>query len=174
MRPCRAAAIERWDRYRCSCNREIDVNRVGDARSCTECHASDVTNAVARAAGQFLGQCRQVSVLLRHSGRHDLRGIPGQTMLERRTHRRVSTTPFCRSFYCLFIRFFFLISRMTRKNEISFTYKRKIDHYSRLRKFTHVFTANIEGKIIRDKSYSISSAFRNSSFFRKSYFTTRV
>ena len=151
MRPCGAAAVERRDRYRCSCNREIDVNRVGDARSCTECHASDVTNAVARAAGQFLGQCRQVSDLLRHSGRHDLRGIPGQTMLERRTHRRVSTMPFRRCSIAFSFSSFF-ISLMTRE----FTYKKK-NHHSRLRKFTRVFAADIEGKIIRDKYFECLS-----------------
>lgn len=91
MRPVGAAAIGRGDRYGCSCTREIVVERGRDARSCAACHASDITDAVTRAAGQFLGQRGQVPDLLRHARRHNLRRISGQAMLERRTRRRVST-----------------------------------------------------------------------------------
>lgn len=96
MRPFGAGAVvfvEREERRGCSWNGEIVVERDRDARSC-RCAQPDLAIPVARAARQFPGQRGQVSHLLRHPGRHDLRGVSGQTVLERRTSRGVSSVLF--------------------------------------------------------------------------------
>lgn len=96
MRPLGAGAVvfvEREERRGCSWNGEIVVERDRDARSC-RCAQPDLAIPVARAARQFPGQRGQVSHLLRHPGRHDLRGVSGQTVLERRTSRGVSSVLF--------------------------------------------------------------------------------
>lgn len=102
MRPLGAGAIavEREERRgRSRWNGEIVVlvlvvGRDRDARSCRCAAQPDLAVPVARAARQFPGKRGQVSHLLRHPGRHDLRGVSGQTVLERRTSRGVSSVLF--------------------------------------------------------------------------------
>lgn len=101
MRPLGAGAIvvEREEQRRgCGWNGgevvvAVVVRRDRDARSWC-CAQPDLAVPVARAARQFPGQRGQVSHLLRHPGRHDLRGVSGQTVLERRTTRGVSRVLF--------------------------------------------------------------------------------
>lgn len=107
MRPLGAGAIvvEREEQRRgCGWNGgevvvAVVVRRDRDARSWC-CAQPDLAVPVARAARQFPGQRGQVSHLLRHPGRHDLRGVSGQTVLERRTTRGVSRVLF--SLFSLF------------------------------------------------------------------------
>lgn len=92
MRPLGAGAVVVEREERRGCSREVVVvDR--DARSC-RCAQPDLAVPVARAARQLPGQRGQVSHLLRHPGRHDLRGVSGQTVLERRTSRGVSSALF--------------------------------------------------------------------------------
>lgn len=92
VRPLGAGAVVVEREERRGCSREVVVvDR--DARSC-RCAQPDLAVPVARAARQLPGQRGQVSHLLRHPGRHDLRGVSGQTVLERRTSRGVSSALF--------------------------------------------------------------------------------
>lgn len=91
VRPLGAGAVVVEREERRGCSREVVVDR--DARSC-RCTQPDLAVPVARAARQLPGQRGQVSHLLRHPGRHDLRGVSGQTVLERRTSRGVSSALF--------------------------------------------------------------------------------
>lgn len=90
VRPLGAGAVVVEREERRGCSWEV-VDR--DARSC-RCAQPDLAVPVARAARQLPGQRGQVSHLLRHPGRHDLRGVSGQTVLERRTSRGVSSALF--------------------------------------------------------------------------------